>query len=192
MGRPIEAEVKVLCAEASALIERHPEFGWTVVEPRHLEDNYVFELPGEALKNRGSILRLRVVDDRATLTYKGMLPESATSAMKVREELETDVGRPEVLRMILERLGLACSFRYQKYRTTYRLETSRGTVLAMRDETPMGDFLELEGDEETVEDVARALGFVRSEYINTSYIGLQAERCRRRGIPLEDLIFSDL
>jgi len=186
----VEAEVKVRCAHAEALMAAHPELGWRVAEARHFEDNFVFELPGEAMARRGSILRLRVVEGRATLTYKGLLPESLTSEMKVREELETGVERPEVLRQVLERLGLRCSFRYQKYRTVYRLASPEGEALAMRDETPMGEFLEIEGEEAVVGALARRLGFGPSDFINTSYIGMQAEHCRSRGVPLEDLVFG--
>lgn len=158
---------------------------------RHFEDNFVFELPESALARRGSILRLRVARGRATLTYKGLVPESATSFAKVREELETEVERPEILAEILERLGMRRTFRYQKYRTVYEIEDDEGSALLMRDETPMGGFLEIEGEERTVERFAGLLGFAREEYVRQSYIALQVERCRARGAALEDLIFAD-
>lgn len=190
MADQVEAEVKVRCEDVEALASTFPDLGWEVVEPRHFEENYVFDLPDDAIGRRGSILRLRVVEGRATLTYKGLLPESLASEMKVREELETGVERPEVLRLVLERLGLRCAFRYQKYRTVYRLTAPEGDALAMRDETPMGGFLEIEGEERVVSTVARRLGFSASDFINTSYIGMQVARCRDRGVPLEDLVFA--
>ena len=81
MGAPLETEVKVRFDDVEALVAAHPELGWRVVEPRHFEDNFVFELPERALELRGSILRMRVANGRATLTYKGLVPESLTSAM---------------------------------------------------------------------------------------------------------------
>jgi adenylate cyclase class 2 len=190
MGAPVEAEVKIRCGDVDALVRAHPDLGWAVLEPRHFEDNFVFELPDHALERRGSILRLRVARGRATLTYKGMLPESDASAIKVREELETEVADPGAVAAIFERLGLRRAFRYQKWRTTYRLTTPGGEVKLMRDETPMGNFLELEGEEPAVEAAARRLGFSRSDYITGSYIGMQAARCRAAGVPLEDLVFK--
>jgi adenylate cyclase class 2 len=190
MGTPLESEVKVKCDDVDALVAAHPELGWTTVAPRHFEDNFVFELPERALELRGSMLRLRVAAGRATLTYKGLVPESATSAMKVREEIETGVERPEAVAEIFERLGLRRSFRYQKYRTIYRLEVAGGEVFAMRDETPFGTFLEIEGDAERVSTAAEALGFAPSTYIRESYIAIQAALCRARGVPLEDLVFG--
>jgi adenylate cyclase class 2 len=191
MGSSVETEVKVLCGEVEALVEAHPELGWRVVEERHFEDNFVFELPEAALERRGSILRLRVARGRATLTYKGRVPESLTSALKVREELETGIERAEVLATILERLGLRRSFRYQKYRTTYELETAKGRVLAMRDETPLGGFFEIEGETAAVELAAAMLGFEPEQFIRESYIAIQAGLCRARGVPLQDLVFPE-
>ena len=190
MGTPLETEVKVKCDDVAALVVAHPELGWTVVKPRHFEDNFVFELPEAALERRGSILRMRVVDGTATLTYKGLVPESASSALKVREELETGVERSEVLAEIFERLGLRRVFRYQKYRTVYRLEGGGGEALAMHDETPFGEFLEIEGEADRVTALAHTLGFDASSFVRESYIGLQAAICRACGVPLEDLVFE--
>jgi predicted adenylyl cyclase CyaB len=190
MGSPVETEVKLRVGDVEALAAAHPELGWTTVAERHFEDNFVFELPEAALERRGSILRLRIARGSATLTYKGLLPESLESAVKVREELETGVERPEALVAIFERLGLVRSFRYQKYRTVYRLDAPEGSLLAMRDETAFGEFLELEGEERVIHEVARLLGLSPDDYITGSYIGMQAALCRARGVPLEDLVFE--
>ena len=190
-GDSVETEVKVKCDDLDALRSAHPDLGWEVAVPRHFEDNFVFDRVEGALKHRGSLLRLRIVDGKGTLTYKGLLPESAASAMKVREELETGVEHPEVLAAILERLGYRRAFRYQKYRTIYRLRAPEGEALAMRDETPFGGFLEIEGDEAPVSALASALGFAPSQFIRDSYIGIQAALCAARGVPLADLVFEE-
>jgi adenylate cyclase, class 2 len=190
MADTVESEVKLVCKDVVPLIAEHPELGWSVVKARHFEDNFVFELPGDTLANRGSILRLRVVDGVATFTYKGLVPESTTSAIKVREELETGVEHPEILVSILERLGMRRAFRYQKFRTVYALSVPGTQLLAMFDETPMGNFLEIEGEESRVVAAAGLLGFSKAAYVNTSYIGVQAAFCRARGVPLEDLVFA--
>lgn len=189
MAGPLEVEIKVKCDDVGALVDGHPELGWKVVEPRHFESNDVFELPDEALERRGSILRVRVAAGRATLTYKGLVPESAGNSVKIREELETDVTAPETLREIFRRLGLRRAFRYEKYRTVYELRLGTLVVLAMRDELPFGDFLELEGPEASVRAVADALEIDESRYVSESYIGIQAMLCAARGVELEDLVF---
>jgi adenylate cyclase, class 2 len=190
MADSVESEVKLVCKDLEALIAAHPDTEWTIDKNRHFEDNLVFELPGDVLAGGGSILRLRVVEGEATLTFKGLVPESATSAIKVREELETRIERPETLAAIFERLGMRRVFRYQKHRTVYRLTAGEGELLAMFDETPMGNFLELEGDAGRVIRAAECLGFRRSDFVVLSYIGMQAAFCRARGVPLEDLVFA--
>jgi len=190
MAASVEAEVKLVCHEIGAHIASSTDLQWTVVQPRHFEDNFIFDLPDETLANHGSILRVRVVDGLATLTYKGLVPESSTSEIKVREELETGVEQATTLATIFERLGMRRVFRYQKYRTIYRISFDSGELLAMFDETPMGNFLEIEGEEARVVAVAERLGYRSSEFVKASYIGLQVGFCKARGVPLEDLVFN--
>jgi len=186
----LEIEIKVKCDDVGALVDAHPELGWKVVEPRHFESNEVFELPEEALERKGSILRLRVAGGRATLTYKGLVPESAGNSVKIREELETGVTAPETLGEIFRRLGFRRAFRYEKYRTVYELRLGAFVVLAMRDELPFGEFLELEGTEDAVRAAAGALQIDESRFVSESYIGIQSMLCAARGTGLQDLVFG--
>ena len=91
--------------------------------------------------------------DRHILTYKGP-PEPGR--FKVREEVEVEVGDAGSLRKILERLSFRRTFRYEKFRTEYRRPGEAGHV--MLDETPIGVYLELEGDPHWIDGVARELG----------------------------------
>jgi hypothetical protein len=54
----------------------------------------------------------------------------------------------------------------------------------------MGNFLEIEGDEQDVLAVMKVAGFHLKDIIRESYPELQANRCRERGVPVEDLIFK--
>ena len=85
--------------------------------------------------------------------------------MKVREELETTAGDAALLLRLLERLGLQVWFRYQKYREEYAL----GDVVLTVDETPIGTFVELEGGERGITEIAAALGRTADDYVVTSY-----------------------
>ena len=92
---------------------------------------------------------------------------------------------------IFKRLGLVRSFRYQKHRTVYTVKAEDGqTLQAMFDETPLGNFLELEGDSATIESVATKLGYPKNQYISESYVEMQVARCAARGVPLKDLLFD--
>jgi adenylate cyclase class 2 len=59
-------------------------------------------------------------------------------------------------------------FRYQKYREVYRWKAVEIVV----DETPIGTFLEIEGEIEAVHAAAAALGYDASQYVADSYVAL--------------------
>ncbi|HST19666.1 MAG TPA: hypothetical protein VLR90_00985, partial [Blastocatellia bacterium] len=90
---------------------------------------------------------------------------------------------------VFERLGFRRSFRYQKYRTTYTVTVEGREAEVAFDETPMGNFIEIEGDEAQVLRILERAGFSAEEIIRESYPELQASRCRSAGVPLEDLVF---
>ena len=78
-----------------------------------------------------------------------------------------------ILYQILERLGLVLVFRYQKYRSVFEKGASRKpkTVLSL-DETPIGNYLEIEGSKEEIEKIASQLGYSQKDFITESYLGL--------------------
>jgi adenylate cyclase class 2 len=100
------------------------------------------------------------------LTYKGA--RRVQDGLKIREEIETEVKDADALQLLLERLGFRPVFRYQKYRETWSLHDQTVVV----DETPIGDFVEIEGAREGIHRVAEALGFSRADYLTDSYVAL--------------------
>ena len=59
----------------------------------------------------------------------------------------------------------------------------------MLDETPIGNFVELEDEEEAIAEAVKLIGVTPGDYILDSYLALQARHCERLGKPLEDMIF---
>lgn len=187
--RNIEIEIKVPCDNIDQLKEMPGSI--ELLTPRHFEDNWMLDTADGRLKNEQSGLRVRFVDGRGLITFKGRAT-TTVSEFKAREEMEAHTDEPEQMLAIFERLGYRPFFRYQKYRTVYRVTLENGrTLTAMFDETPLGNFLELEGTEEAVRQAIDALKLSQEEYITSTYIGMQAERCRAAGRPLEDLVFQD-
>ena len=72
-------------------------------------------------------------------------------------------------------MGLRPCFRYEKYRSTYRLPGLPGLIVEV-DETPIGDFLELEGSPMEIDCGAALLGFSPADYITKSYGALFVEQ----------------
>ena len=85
-----------------------------------------------------------------------------------------------MLEALCKMLGLRPWFRYEKYRSTYALPGIKGVELDF-DETPVGDYLELEGHRVSIDRAARRLGFTKADYIVRSYGGLFMESLQVRG-----------
>src|SRR5205085_5672576 len=145
MGRPkrssrrnIEIEIKIPCESIDRLKELPGKL--ELETPRHFEDNWMLDTADARLKNEQSALRIRFVDGRGLITFKGL--SNTTSNFKAREELETHTDEPNQMLAIFERLGYHPFFRYQKYRTVYKLALDESKSLkVMFDETPIGNFL---------------------------------------------------
>jgi len=127
---------------------------------------------------------LRMAEGKGVLTFKG--PVRFEGNVKSREELQTEVGDAATLRGILERLGFRPKFRYQKRREEFEL---RSCTICL-DETPIGDFIEVEGEASKIPGALAELGLSASDAVRDSYAGLYA---RKRGqdpsLP-PDMLFS--
>jgi adenylate cyclase class 2 len=161
-----ETEIKLRVADASAVRAALVKAGAVLVRERHFEDNVLFDDHEDSLRTGGTVLRLRTTPAGGVLTFKG--PREDRDGLKSREERESAVDNPDALRVILRRLGYRPVFRYQKYRESWR---HRGQEVEI-DETPIGAFLEIEGDAEGIHAVAAELGYGRADYVLDSYVAL--------------------
>ena len=185
MTTGIETEVKLRIGDPAEIPARLQALGYAIVAPRLFEANTLFETQDDSLKRNGMLLRLRESGGKGVITWKG---PGQPGPHKSRPELETSVGSIAVLQEILGRLGYRPWFRYEKYRTEFRHADGPGTVTV--DETPIGNFLELEGDGSWIDDTARALGFSPQDYILASYGRLYVADCERRGVQPGHMVFA--
>ena len=113
MQAPREIETKFRVADRPALESRLTSLG---ARPGSREDetNVLYDEPGGRLRAEGCALRLRTVNDRGLLTFKG--PPKISKGVKSRLEWESEVGSPRAVAAILESLGYRPSFRYDKRR----------------------------------------------------------------------------
>ena len=166
MRESTETEVKVRLASPEEIRRRLESLGAALVRERHLEDNELFDDKAGSLRAGGSVLRLRETPHGGCLTFKG--PRESFGGIKSREERETAVESPAQVRAILRHLGYHPVFRYQKYRESWVYREQEIEI----DETPIGAFLEIEGDLDGIAAVAAELGFAPSDYVAESYVGL--------------------
>lgn len=178
------------------------------------EENVIFDTPQGGLAKHGQLLRIRTETlegsgksgkgrpkPRVVLTFKRPVASPAASdgkgfsagPHKLREEIEMEVTDAATLATIFEGLGMAGWFRYEKYRTTFRLPASkawaRGLLIEL-DETPIGTYVELEGPAGAIDRAAMELGYSKRDYVVKNYLTLYVEQCRRKGIEPVHMVFS--
>jgi adenylate cyclase class 2 len=181
-----EIEIKLVVPNAEAAASLLEGAGFRVSEPRVFERNTVFDTPGQALRSAGALLRVREAGAAMILTYKG--PAEEGSKYKSREEVDLRLADAGAMSAILDRLGYEPIFRYEKRRTEYRRDGELG--VATLDETPIGVYLELEGDPEWIDRAAESLGFGEHDYVKASYGRLYLEWCASRGITPGHMTFE--
>jgi adenylate cyclase class 2 len=180
-----ETEIKLkLDASVPRTAARLRSLGATLHRPRHFEDNFILEDSGGKLRRAGSLLRVRLTPAAAFLTFKG--PRRIVGGTKEREEIEMEIQDGPHLLKILGRSGMKCTFRYQKYRTIYR----HASVLITLDETPIGNYMELEGPRGGIARFARRLGFGREDFITETYHGLFVSYRKANHIKFGNMLFG--
>jgi adenylate cyclase class 2 len=184
MAAILEREVKLRFESADAARAAVARTGATPLRGRRLQEDCLLDTADDSLRRRRCALRVRMEASKTFLTFKG--PVQA-SVMKLREEIETVVGDGPVLLRLLEELGFRVWFRYQKYREEFALDD----VIIAIDETPVGTFVEIEGGDRGIAEMAEALGRGTADYLLDSYRGLFVLHCTERGVPVTHMLFND-
>ncbi len=170
-----ETEIKLAISDPKAFRNRLRLLGWSVCVRRQQERNFVYDYPDQSLFKSGRLLRLRQVGKRGWMTVKG--PPRRGTVHKIRDEFEIETKQTDVLRRMLETLGYDLLWKYEKFRAVYQRQGEPGLIFV--DETPIGNFVELEGDAVWIDRMAKKLGFRPSDYITASYRELFTEYQRR-------------
>jgi adenylate cyclase class 2 len=165
-----EIEIKFPIVDRTTLREKLETIG-RLKKARLFEDNIVFDDERGTLFKKRQLLRLRS-SGAVLLTFKNPVEQGR---YKIMEEHEVVVSDFNSALSLLTGLGYRQVFRYQKYRTEYRV--NKATVLL--DETPIGDYVEIEGETQMIDRIAHQLGFDINEGISKNYLQLFREYARR-------------
>lgn len=198
MATNLETEIKLRVDDLPDMLDRLRRIG-ARDHGRVFEQNTLYDTPAHDFRKRGRLLRLRIeraknARNGAKLTSKAP-PERVkgegrgkkpSNRHKERLEREVDVRDPGRTDRLLRSVGLRPSFRYEKYRTSFRL----GDLHLDLDETPVGTFLELEGRPAAIDRVAKKLGYAPDDYIRRTYWDLYAADCRRKWKKPKDMVFG--
>ena len=180
----LEREVKLRFGSVEEARDAVTSAGAAPLRCRRLQEDALLDDNAETLRKRCCALRVRVESGRSLVTFKGPVQ---VSPMKLREEIETVIGDGETMLRCFEQLGYGVWFRYQKYREEYALSD----VIVAIDETPVGVFVEIEGDEHGILEATRALGRGAEDFVLDSYRSLFMEHRRAHGLPATDMLFDE-
>ena len=179
-----EIEVKIPVPDLERVRTALRELGAAPARPRHAESNMLFDDASGRLAAAGCALRLRRAEGKAILTFKG--PARFSAGVKSREERETEVADAAEVEAILGALGFAPRFRYDKLREEWN---HSGCAVAL-DETPIGSFVEIEGDPAAIRRTVAALALDFAAALPYSYAGLYARRRKEDPSLPPDMVFA--
>ncbi len=165
----VEIEVKIQITNPKEMAQRIMEQGAQLARERFFEENTLYDFPDLSLTKKRQAFRLRKIKKKAYLTFKGSPKKSRQ--FKIREEYETEVRNVNQIKKIIKSLGLIPNFQYDKFRTVFR----KKKLTICLDETPVGNFIELEGEQNQIVKFASLLGFSRTDFIKKNYIDLYSE-----------------
>jgi adenylate cyclase class 2 len=183
MTSPNEVEIKFRIDDVWALNRRLRGSGFRLLTPRTHEMNTLYDLPGHILRKRGELLRLRKYGSEWVLTHKA---KGKVGRHKTRVENETKVAEGGKMETILRALGFAPSFRYEKFRA----EWSDGKGHVVVDETPIGNFGEIEGPSRWIDRTAQLLQIPPSDYITATYTELFSQWKKQTKSPANEMTFK--
>ena len=183
MATSNEIEIKFRVDDVRALNRRLRQSGFRLLTPRTHEINTLHDLPGQLLRKRGELLRLRRYGSEWLLTHKA---KGKVGRHKTRVETETKVADGAKMEAILRALGFAPTFRYEKFRA----EWSDGKGHVVVDETPIGNLGEIEGPSRWIDRTARALQIPRSDYITATYSDLFLQWKKQTGSLADEMTFK--
>jgi adenylate cyclase class 2 len=177
-----EIEIKFRVADIRALSRHLRAVGFRLVTRRTHEMNTLYDLPGLPLRKRGDLLRLRKYGSEWVLTHKA---KGTVGRHKSRVETETGVTDGTQMEAILHALGFNPTFRYEKFRA----EWSDGKGHVVVDETPIGNFGEIEGPSRWIDQTAQQLKLQPFDYIVQSYTELFLEWKKKNKSRAEEMTF---
>jgi adenylate cyclase class 2 len=185
----IEIEVKFRVRDPKALEATLQQLGFHCETPRTFERNILFDTPDHRLRASTQILRVRRYGDRWVLTHKQTTPNDSPQARhKERIETETAVEDGEAVAAIFKVLGYTATFVYEKWRS----EWADGTGHCVIDETPIGQYAELEGPREWIDRMLAALHIEQADVTILSYGRLFEQWQQQTGSHAQNMAFAEI
>jgi adenylate cyclase class 2 len=207
-----EIELKFPVHDLARLQARLPGLGFQLDTPRTFEQNTLYDTPDRSLRAARQILRIRRYGDLWTVTHKrpaDPVEQTDPTRYKFRIETETLMDDGPALAAIFHQLGYEPVFRYEKFRTEWSCTTpaidgplftdpahtscitsANPSFHLVIDETPIGDYAELEGPPAWIDDTLARLNVDPATCLTDSYGSLFLDWKQRTGSLADHLTFD--
>lgn len=193
-----EIELKFPVSNPESLQIRLHQLGFHLDTPRTFEHNTLYDTPDRTLRNRREVLRIRQYGALCTVTHKRLPDQQApvdTTRYKIRIETETIVAEGPALEEIFRQLGYLPAFVYDKFRTEWSQSVGPDPAITAHlviDETPIGNYAELEGPPAWIDETLAKLGVDPATCLTDSYGKLFLDWKQRTASPAENLTFTEI
>ncbi|MGI4755467.1 MAG: class IV adenylate cyclase [Janthinobacterium lividum] len=184
-----EIELKFCVPDVHGFHARALRAGFALATPRTMERNALFDTPDRRLLSSRQVLRMRQYGGAWVVTHKRPPAGNDDSSFyKERLETETHVEDGDTMGAVFVELGYSPVFRYEKFRTEFH----DGQGALVLDETPIGDFAELEGTPQWIDEALERLGVDRAWCFTDSYGRMFLDWKQRSGHPAENMTFDEI
>ncbi|MGV8142246.1 MAG: class IV adenylate cyclase [Candidatus Pacearchaeota archaeon] len=147
-----EIEIKLKYRDEKTFRNKLKTLKATPTETYEIIDCY-YAKHGETMKNAEKLLRVRTKKGVSELTFKGK--RETNSNVWERVEINTPIGEPEKMKLILEQLGFKKILKNKTVREYWSVDGTELAIIKIIEPAKV-DFVEIEGKtKETVEKVAQ-------------------------------------
>lgn len=152
-----EIEAKILEIDRNKVEEKLTILGAKKIFDGDVQ-TFFFDFKDGSIIKAKDVFRLRKEQNLTELTYKKV---QFTQTAKVAEEYSVEVSNFEIMKKILENLGLRITEKMEKHRTSYTLDEARFDIDSYcGDYRYIPDFLEIEAKNiDSIRQYAELLGF---------------------------------
>jgi adenylate cyclase class 2 len=179
----VEKEIKLRINDLGLLINKLTTEK-AVFIGKALQRTVRFDNQENSLESNGTFLRVRSGFENV-ITVKRKVKDDSGDVFK-REEFETRVDDIEMIRKMLNALGFNREYVMEKYRMEWELD---GVNISI-DELPFGFFVEIEGEEKKIFEVAQKLNLDVNERIIVTYWDIFAEYKKEYDLIGENIEFE--
>lgn len=181
----IEIELKFEIKNIKKIINQLLKLGFKQTKKRTLEKTVMFDNPQGLMQTTDGRIRLRQGGKKIELSYKKPITRNG---IKKELEYETEVSYFGETKKILEMMEFTPTTSYERYRTEFEKDGLKATI----DEFPFAVFLELEGPENGIKKVAKAMDFDLKNNLTDSCDTIFTKRRLAKGLkPINHIKFDN-